>query len=192
MKQGKIFLLVVFMVCILTGCGRKSEFTYKELEDGTVCLLKYTGKDTVVALPSEIDGKVVSATCASFKDNRMITEVVIPDTVVSIEDGTFENAYCLQSVSGGKNVEKVGWRAFKNCISLEKIPEFPNLKEIGDRAFWGLNSLEELVIPESVTEIGTGAFFGEKVCLVVKAGSYAEEYAKENSILYETVEHVRE
>lgn len=168
------------MVCLLSGCGRKSEFTYKELENGTVCLLKYIGKDTVVTLPAEIDGKTVSATCATFKDNTTVTEVNIPDTVINIEAGTFQNAYNLVSVSGGEGVQTIEWRAFENCSKLQNIPKFSNLREIGSFAFYccrkleeitlaeglevigndiflGANELEKVVIPESVKEIGVGA-----------------------------------
>jgi hypothetical protein len=41
------------------------------------------------------------------------------------------------------------------------------------------------VLPESVTSIGDGVFDGcDALVLTVPAGSYAEQYAKDNGIAY--------
>lgn len=159
MKQKKYIFLAVLIVFLLSGCGRKSEFTYKELENGTLCILKYMGKDTVVTVPSEIDGKTVSAMCASFKDNRNVREVILPDTLVNIEAGTFQNAYNLLKVSGGENVQTIEWRAFENCFNLQRVSQFPNLIEIGYLAFYKCKDLEELKLEEKLEIIGDDAFF---------------------------------
>ena len=162
MKQKICLVMAVFMACLLSGCGKKNEFTYKELEDGTVCLLKYMGKDTVVSLPSEIDGKTVSATCATFKDNMAVTEVTIPDTVINIEAGTFQNAYSLVTVAGGKNVQTIEWRAFENCLKLQSIPQFSSLKEISSFAFYCCRDLEKITLGEGLETIGNDVFLGTR------------------------------
>ena len=88
-------------------------FTYTMLEDGTIEISKYTGSETAVEIPSEIDGVAVTSIgkrafyyCTSFKrviipygitnigdeafdDSNNLVEVTIPDSVVNvnIKDG---------------------------------------------------------------------------------------------------------
>ena len=56
---------------------------------------------------------------------------------------------------------------------------------IGGQAFNGCYALNEIIVPDSVTSIGRNTFIGcSSLKLTVPAGSYAEQYAKENGIPY--------
>lgn len=141
--------------------GKEGDYTYKVLEDGTVCLLKYFGTEKHVTLPSEIAGKKVTMTLATFKDYRNIQTVTIPDTIVHIGDATFMNAYELKKVYGGEGVEKIDWKAFYWCNQLEELPKFSNLKEIGSQAFVDCADLEHIEVGENLKKIG---YYGLWMC----------------------------
>ena len=69
-------------------------------------------------------------------DNQLITQIVIP-----------------------KNIKSINNYAFYNCRSLKKVAFHNNITNIGDNAFYGCHELENVVIPDSVTLIGNGAFY---------------------------------
>ncbi len=59
---------------------------------------------------------------------------------------------------------------------------------IGDEAFSACTSLTSVTIPDSVTSIDWFAFYGcKKLTICGKTGSYAETYAKDNSIPFQAV-----
>ena len=71
--------------------------------------------------------------------------LVIPDGVTSIENGTID---FYGNVKG----------AFCNCTSLTSVTIPDSVDSIGDWAFYGCTSLESVTIPNSVTRIGHDAF----------------------------------
>lgn len=75
--------------------------------------------------------------------------------------------------------------AFYDCASLKTINLPSSLTRIGKYAFYGCRGLSELIIPENVSSIGFGAFNNTNLSLMVKKGSFAENYAVENQIPYE-------
>ena len=92
--------------------------------------------------------------------------VVIPDNITAIESRAFLNQEQLVSVMLPDSVTAIGYGAFANCFNLTKA-----------------------VIPESVASIGNLAFLKcEKLTIHAPAGSYAEAYAKENSIPFNKTE----
>jgi len=74
------------------------DYTFGTHEDGTATLLKYTGTDTKIAIPSVYDGYVVTAIASGAFDDSNITIVEIPDSVSEIADGVFENIDCTLGV----------------------------------------------------------------------------------------------
>ncbi len=58
--------------------------------------------------------------------------------------------------------------------------------EIGFSAFKDCTNLTSVTIPESVTEIGYNVFTNcRRLVIHAPAGSYAEQYAKKNSVKFE-------
>ncbi len=90
-------------------------------------------------------------------------EVTLPDTVT-----------CLSS-------------AFQNVTVVKKIIVNDGCEIITSQAFAACNGLKDVVIPASVTTIEEDAFedITDRVTIHCEAGSYAEEYAKENFIAYD-------
>ena len=89
-------------------------------------------------VPEYVDGKAVTSLGKKcFAGCDSLTTVVLPDTLITIED-----------------------RAFANCTSLRGIFIPESVATIGKNAFSKCTSLEAVSIPESVTEIKSGAFDG--------------------------------
>jgi len=60
---------------------------------------------------------------------------------------------------------------------------------IGDLTFFYCRSLTSVTILDSVTGIGYRAFYGyDDITLIVKQGSYAEQYAVDNNMVYATID----
>jgi hypothetical protein len=86
-----------------------------------------------------------------------LTNVTIPDTVTTIEEGAF-GAAGLTSVTIPYGVTNIGEEAFSSCGNLTNanIPE--SVTTIGQAAF-GSSGLTSLTIPSSVTNLAGEAFF---------------------------------
>ena len=89
-------------------------------------------------------------------------ELVIEDSVTSIEKEAFFEYTGLTSVTIPNSVTEIGDGAFSGCIGLTsvKFNKDSELKSIGDGAFFGCSGLNELTIPDSVTTIGEKVFIG--------------------------------
>ena len=68
----------------------EGDYTCTENDDGTWTITKYTGTDTVIDIPSRIDGKSVTVIGeGAFADQTSITAVHIPDSVTKIGAAAF-------------------------------------------------------------------------------------------------------
>ena len=121
--------------------------------------------------------------------------------------------YCekLKDVTIGGGITSIGDWAFSYCKTLTNVVLLDGVTYIGWEAFSSCEGLTSITIPESVTCIAPGAFgyitFGESdiedypedsdvyklkdklvdVTIYGKTGSYAETYAKENSIPFVSI-----
>ena len=89
-----------------------------------------------------------------------IKKLVIPDSVIEIDDAAFSGCYYLEEIKLSKNIKEIPGSAFKGCISLKSIDIPDGVTKIADEAFYLCNSLKEINIPSSVKYIGNGAFVG--------------------------------
>ena len=105
-------------------------YTFVVLEDKAE-LLSYTGTDTNLKLPNtfEYDGQTVSSYTIgkTFRINKGVISLVIPDAVTEIPEGQFEEYFNLFSVTIGKNVTQIGEYAFHDC---ERLFEVYNLSQL--------------------------------------------------------------
>ena len=112
------------------------DYRYILLPDGTAEITDYTGKDTALSIPAQLDGyTVTSIGDRVFLFWRDLTEITLPEGLTSI-----------------------GNSAFSFCESLTKITLPEGLKSIGEGAFLYCESLTEIVIPDSVTAMGVNPF----------------------------------
>jgi hypothetical protein len=199
-KSRRLLAVVALLLAfglLLAGCSKKdsdgsggnevkeTDFIYAIDESGDgIEIRQYTGKATVVVIPSEIEGfpvstigessfiwnkKVVSVTIPgsvtkifreAFSGLSSLTSVTIPEGVTEIGYSAFSGCSSLTSVTIPEGVTEIGYLAFKGCSSLASVTISEGVTKIGEMAFEGCSSLASVTIPGSVTEIGYSAFKG--------------------------------
>jgi len=87
---------------------------------------------------------------------------VIPDGIISIEDGAFEENILLEEINIPDSVTRIDCSAFRGCTKIKEITIPDNVTLIGTDAFRDCSSLEQIIIPESVTEIYPNILKGTK------------------------------
>lgn len=131
---------------------------YTETDDGTgIIITGYSGSATRFKIPDKIDGKpVVSIGERAFEETG-ITEIGLPDSLLTIGEAAFYGCADLTFVGFPEGLVEIGDAAFGNCASLEEIELPQSLTTIGHLAFAETN-LSEVFIPANVEEVGAGAF----------------------------------
>lgn len=126
------------------------------------------------------NSRVTTIESTAFAECTNLKEVILPNTLTTIESGAFsacniekvvfpKSLSVISGWSGNSKLKEViipegvttiGESAFGGCYSLEKI-ELPNtITTIEGSAFASCQSLKEIKIPDSVTSIGNSAFAG--------------------------------
>ena len=158
------------------------DFDYNFLDNGTIEITRYTGKDKVVTIPSIINGKKVTSIgelafcfCANtisinipnsitnigdraFEDCVSLTDITIPDSVTSIGGGAFRWCEKLTSITIPDSVTSIGSNAFSDCSELKSIKIPDSVTNLGDAVFESCSSLVSVTLPKSITNIGEWEF----------------------------------
>lgn len=154
-----------------------------EFNDGAdeIVIQKYVGKDPIVVIPDEIDGKKVVGFESAFILNNNIVAVKIGNNVQEVENSAFSGCKQLKYVVMGDSVKTIGGGVFDGT-NLQELVLNDGLQKVGSDDYtyylipptsnWGM----DLKIPESVTELHVSEFN-----LIGKSGSYAEQYANEHA-----------
>jgi len=87
-----------------------------------------------------------------------LTEIVIPNTVLSINDWVFESCANLTKVTLPQGLTRIGYSAFNFCSSLEEINIPAQLNYIDSYAFNGCVRLPGVTLPSTLNSIGSYAF----------------------------------
>ena len=104
-----------------SGKGYVVDFCYNTYKGG-ICITKYKGNAGYVAIPSKIDGKLVTSIGPSaFQDCIGLKRIDIPDGVTSIDSSAFEGCSGLTSVTIPDSVTSIGDSAFYYCRGLTSI-----------------------------------------------------------------------
>lgn len=113
-------------------------FQYDVAADGSVVIaggLDVVTDDGVLEIPSEIDGKPVSAIAANaFANNPEIKELVVPDSIKSIENSAF--AYC-------DNLSVLRWRGA--ALASPAAPDDASKVSVDSSAFLGCDASDKQV-----------------------------------------------
>lgn len=122
-----------------------ADFTWKENDDGTAAISKYYGTEAHVTVPSEIDGRQVTAIGTTviegaFSNCPGVVTVTVPEGVQSLNRHTFLNCMRLETVTLPKSLTVVYGSAFANCPALIDIwfqGDAPECPENGPGALFG-------------------------------------------------------
>ena len=118
---------------------------------------------------------------ALYLNGNKVTELVIPDDIVNIKDGSFIGCD-ISSVTFHKNITEIGYKAFDDCNSLQSVyisdltawcnVDFdlydrdgnysPNANPLffAHALYLNGNKVTELVIPDDIVNIKDGSFIG--------------------------------
>jgi hypothetical protein len=89
---------------------------------------------------------------------QTLTGITIPNSVTSIDEGSFQSFPNLASVTIGNGLTSIEKDTFNGCSSLTSLKIGNNVTSIGDSAFQSCSKLSSVTIPNSVTIIGDDAF----------------------------------
>lgn len=156
-----LLFLLIFIIVTIT-MPDKNRLKYKEKSDGTLEVVDikdlYRGGLLVhdkLTIPSEYKGKKV--TSVKRIESLVIKEIILPDTITSIDAGAFTGMQKLEKINIPASIKQIKKNTFSSCYNLKEIVLPESLEEIGEKAFYN-TSLEEINIPASVTKIGSEAF----------------------------------
>lgn len=89
---------------------------------------------------------------------RSITDIVIPNSVISIGKDSFKECRGLTKVKLGSSVQSIGETAFCDCQNLESIEFGESLASIGNFAFLRCIKFKIISLPKSLKSVGYSAF----------------------------------
>ena len=124
----------------------------------TGTITKYGESDTVVVIPSKINGVTVETIGHGAFERSAVTSVTIPDSVTAILDRAFANCFQLTNISIPNSVTSIGFSAFEHCTSLKSITLPSSLNSISEALFSDCSQLTTIHIPDSVLSIQDYAF----------------------------------
>lgn len=111
-------------------------FVYEAYTDGTAVLKGYTGAETALVIPPELDGYALTV----------------------IGGWAFENRTALTAVTVPEGVTAIGNYAFCGCTGLTRVSLPESLASVGDCAFILCTALPELTLPAGLTAFGANPF----------------------------------
>ncbi len=197
MKRKLLIALIIVMVCsFFTACGDGKKPASGQLEFE---LYNYSREYKVVGLgtlssndvvvPSEFDGKKVTAIGENAFSGTEISKVTLPETVKVIEKNAFSYCPYLTKISIPESIESVLDNAFDGsnllnytvkdgikylgneqndyllCVggvdkSITKAIIEEGSKIICPYAFYDCDKIDDVIIPDSVDKIEDYAFYG--------------------------------
>ncbi|WP_278247491.1 leucine-rich repeat protein, partial [Clostridium beijerinckii] len=135
--------------------------TYQLINNDTeYSITGYTGTSTDITIPSQINGKNVTAIGDdAFNSHENLKSIIIPDSVTSIGGYAFINCVSLKSITIPDSITSIGFAAFYNCASLTSLTIPNSVTNIEAYTFGDCSNLTLITIPDSVTTIGHNAFY---------------------------------
>lgn len=104
------------------------------------------------------NGKANSIPYNAFQDHAVLTSVILPSGLTTIENYAFWKCSLLSSISIPSSVTSIGQGAFAQCSSLTSISLPAGITSIGTQMFSMCTSLTSIEIPSSLTSIEDNAF----------------------------------
>ncbi len=112
--------------------------------NGLVIIEGYTGTDSVVTVPSDINGKTVTEIGAeAFEGNQTITEVTIPSSVRAIRKDAFNYCKALEKVNLSEGLTEIH-SAF-NATKIQSITIPSTVKYLSEDAFM-MGAISEIIV----------------------------------------------
>ena len=190
-KNISLFVLILSIllssVCVFADAEELKDGIFSYTVSGNSVTI--TGCDDIegkVTIPDKIDNKPVTAISdGAFGGSSNISQIDIPNSVVSIGSMCFAYSPGIVRVKLPDNLTKIEEGLFFQCVNLIGITIPNSVSAISDNAFSSCKSLGAITISESVTSISETAFEGcpyiRFYCRIAD-GLYPYEFAKARGI----------
>ena len=133
--------------------------------------LPFSGKINMQPATNSAQGSIPALRCVVCKETVYASHVIAPELVLYLPGDVLE----------------IGAEAFAGSAAFQQIVIPDTVTAIPSRAFANCRNPLVICIPDSVTSIAEDAFEGVSfVILVCEEGSFAQEYALEQELLYHT------
>lgn len=152
----------------------KQIWGYTKLNDGTLRITNYKGRQTEVTVPEKIGGRSVSAIGKSafsgdiydasradpkqVEFRRSITKVILPEGITVIGNNAFSGNEKMRYAELPASVCCVGEFAFTCCDGLERVVFTGRTLTLGDYALSYCENLKEVIFAEGTEKIELGWF----------------------------------
>ncbi len=148
-------ITILLVICASGGLADDSgTFQYVVGDNGKVTITKYNGNETLVIVPNTIDEYEVEAIGEFAFQGAEITEVVLPETVLSIGEYGFGNIKTLTKVTTYATL--IGKSAFSGCSELSEIQLLSGSAKAEESSFYNCKSLKAIV--GTISDPGEYAF----------------------------------
>ena len=92
-------------------------------------------------------------------ENSLLTSIVMPESLVTIENNAFSGCARLAKADLNDKLESISYNVFSDCVSLLSVDLPASLKTLGSSAFNGCTNLTTIIIPEKVRTIDNQTFY---------------------------------
>lgn len=134
---------------------------------------------TEIVIPNTYEGKPVTKIGVDALRNKTdVTSVVLPSTIIDIEDGAFNKCSSLTSINLPEGITSISEAAFMYCTSLKEINIPASVSIIKDAAF---NECDDL---EKVT------FASGSILETIESNSFSDCPSLKDVVLPETVKTI--
>ena len=155
-----------------------------------ITITKYTGSDTVLTVPAQIEGMQVTViNSKAFSGCSDLIKVELPEGLTTIYAYAFENCTSLEEIKLPDSITTMGYMVFRNDTALTTV-NYPknyttSINEHGASSgqrgslFYGCTSLETVSIPEGTETIASYVFQNSSIThieipeSVTSIGAYA-------------------
>ncbi len=172
MRLNAIWKTTVFcLLATFVWAAQSGDFIYTINPNGTVRIDEYTGLGGNVAIPSALNGRtVVGIGRYAFSASTNLAGIIIPDSVLYLEDYVFNDCTALTSVAIGVGLNSIGFGVFNYCRALTAINVHPGNSTFSSIAGVLFSKSQKTLlqypegrvgaytVPAGVTNIGRRAF----------------------------------
>ncbi len=130
------------------------------VKNGQVTIARFISVDSgTIEIPSMINNMPVRVIgTGAFKDCKQMEKVIVPGSVIEIQDNAFQNCSGLCEVVLPSTVKKLGKAVFRDSRKLSRINLPDSITVIPEKCFYDCKELHALNLPAGVKWIDGQAF----------------------------------
>ena len=131
-----------------------------QVANNLVTITSYLGNESVVSIPSEIDGNRVDKIYKkAFYQMTFVNKVILPDTITSIGESSFSGCTGLTEINFPDSLTVIEKNAFRDCTGLNEVSIPDSVSKIENGAFYQCKGISTVDLGDGVTTIDDYAFY---------------------------------